>query len=95
MKLIYSAPSKNDLRKITNWIAEENPARADSFADEIMVSCEQIKAFPEAYVAIGSFKSEVVRRKPHGNYLIFYQVSAERIEILRIMHGAQNYSDLF
>jgi len=32
-----------------------------------------------------------LRKRPHGRYLILYEVSANRIEFLRIFHGAQDY----
>ncbi|WP_347968191.1 type II toxin-antitoxin system RelE/ParE family toxin [Mesorhizobium sp. CC13] len=36
-----------------------------------------------------------IRRRVHRDYLIFYRVNAERIEILRILHGAMDYERLF
>lgn len=32
-----------------------------------------------------------VRRRPHGNYLIFYRVTPESVEVLHILHGARDY----
>lgn len=32
-----------------------------------------------------------VRRRPHGDYLIFYRVGADTVDILHILNGAQNY----
>lgn len=32
-----------------------------------------------------------LRRRVHGNYLIFYRVSGESVEILHVLHGAMDY----
>ena len=51
--------------------------------------------FPESYAVVGMLDGFPVRRKVHGNYLIFYSVDADVINVLRILHGAQDYADLF
>jgi toxin ParE1/3/4 len=32
-----------------------------------------------------------VRRRVHGNYLIFYRAGAEAVEVLHILHGGMDY----
>jgi toxin ParE1/3/4 len=32
-----------------------------------------------------------IRRRPHGDYLIFYRIGVDTIDIVHILHGAQNY----
>jgi len=39
-------------------------------------------------------KIAAVRRRPHGNYLIFYRVGAEQVEILHVLHGARDYEPI-
>jgi toxin ParE1/3/4 len=95
MKLRLTGTAKKDIQKISLWIAEENPVRAKSFARELNEACEKLIEFPEAYLPIGIFGTKSVRRKPYGNYLIFYRIIDNRLEVLRILHGAQDYSDLF
>jgi plasmid stabilization system protein ParE len=91
----YSDPAKAELRKIAEWISEENPRRADSFIDELIDACERIMMYPESNAVLGTFLGHVVRRKVFGNYLIFYRVKQNQVEILHVLHGAQDYSDLF
>jgi toxin ParE1/3/4 len=31
-----------------------------------------------------------IRRRPHGNYLIFYRIGVDRIEVVHVLHGAQD-----
>jgi len=35
-----------------------------------------------------------IRRRVHGNYLIFYRVKVQTIEILRVLHAAMDYERL-
>jgi toxin ParE1/3/4 len=95
MKVKYSEAAKTDLKKISNWIAEENPLRAHSFVTELAATCEGLKHFPLSNQEVGLFQSKIVRRKVYGNYLIFYVVNTEKLEIVRVLHGAQDYADLF
>ncbi len=95
MKIIFSTAAQVDLKSISNWIAEENPARAHGFVDELAASCEVLPHFPQSSPVVGLFEGDEVRRKIHGNYLIFYSIRHHQIEIVRVLHGAQDYSDLF
>jgi toxin ParE1/3/4 len=35
-----------------------------------------------------------IRRRPFGNYLIFYRIGADAIEVVHILHGARDYEPL-
>jgi toxin ParE1/3/4 len=95
MKTIISAPARNDLQKITLWIADENPFRAKTFSRELLDAAESIALFAESYEIMGTQDGFDVRRKVYGNYLIFYAIEGNKVNVLRILHGAQDYSDLF
>ena len=95
MNVKYSDAAKTDLKKISNWIAEENPVRAHSFVKELRATCEGLSLFPLSNQSIGLFHERTLRRKVSGNYLIFYIADDETLEIVRVLHGAQDYSDLF
>jgi toxin ParE1/3/4 len=91
MSVNYTIAALNDLQRINDWIADENLDRAERFVNELMETSERISDFPEANEAIGTYDGDVV----FGNYLVFYRVLEHTVEILRVMHGAQDYSDLF
>ena len=95
MKTIISAPARVDLQKIMLWIADENPFRGKSFSRELQDAAESLMLFPESYPVVGTLDGFAVRRKVYGNYLIFYSVNGDAVNVLRILHGAQDYSDLF
>ncbi|WP_051087037.1 type II toxin-antitoxin system RelE/ParE family toxin [Ancylobacter sp. FA202] len=35
-----------------------------------------------------------IRRRPHRDYLIFYRIEPAAVEILHILHGAQDFEDV-
>jgi plasmid stabilization system protein ParE len=35
-----------------------------------------------------------IRRHPFGNYLIFYRVGTNAIEVVHVLHGARDYERL-
>jgi toxin ParE1/3/4 len=95
MMINYSFEATKDLQRINDWIADESLERAERFIGDLIESCERISDFPEANQKIGTFQGDVVRRKVFGNYLVFYRVLPEAVEIIRVLHGAQDYADLF
>ncbi len=95
MKLIVSTSARGDLSAIGRWIADENPVRAHQMVDELSEACKDLLVFPNSNPVIGTFRGRAVRRKVRGSYLIFYAVGEKHLEILRVLHGAQDYADLF
>jgi toxin ParE1/3/4 len=46
---------------------------------------------PRAYPLLPNWEDRGVRRRVHGNYLIFYRISADVVEFLHVLHGATDY----
>jgi plasmid stabilization system protein ParE len=49
---------------------------------------------PSRYPLIPRYEERGIRRRPHGNYLIFYRIKADVVEILHILHGAMDYESI-
>jgi plasmid stabilization system protein ParE len=90
MKVVFSAEAATDLEKIADFIAENNPNRAVTFLAELEEACLSLADFAERYAIVPRFASQAIRRRPVGNYLIFYKIGAKRIEILHVLHGAMD-----
>eukprot|EP01039_Chlorochromonas_danica_P013078 gene13078-15094_t len=78
-------------KKLANHIAAESPRRAFSFISELRSAVLSLATFPNAYPLLPRFERHGVRRKTYGDYLIFYIVEPNRLVILHILHGAQDY----
>lgn len=86
--VLISPVAEGDLRDITDYIALDNPARADRFEDELLAHARAAAQSPLAYPARPEL-GRGVRSFLHGAYLAFFTVTGEGITILRILHGAR------
>jgi plasmid stabilization system protein ParE len=49
---------------------------------------------PRAYPLVPRHENSGVRRVPHGDYLIFYRVTADTVDILHVLNGARDYEPI-
>lgn len=77
MKVIFAARARDDIDDIGMRIARENPERARSFVGELVRSAMQLADFPRRYPVVAEFSRLDLRKRVHGNYLIFYRVDPE------------------
>lgn len=84
--------AEEDLERIADYIALDNPARAISFLQELRGKCLALADMPERFPLVPRYEASGVRRRGHGNYLIFYRVEPEKVVIVHVLHGAQDYS---
>lgn len=87
----FSAGAEHDLETIGDYIARDNPARAISFLRELREKCLGLADFPERFLLVPRYEAMGVRHRTHGNYLIFYRLESDRLIIIHILHGAQDY----
>lgn len=92
MIVVFTNEAAADLERIGDWIARDNPRRAVSFVEELVACCIRIADAPEGFPLLRDHRRSGVRRRPHGQYLVFYRLRAGRIEILHVLHGAQDYA---
>lgn len=91
MKVQLAAEAERDLEAITDHIATDNPARALGFILELRDKCLGLADYPKAFPVVARCAHLDVRRRVHGQYLIFYRVEAGRVVVLHILHGASDY----
>lgn len=87
-----TAEAERDLESIGDFIARNNPERAMSFLQELRAKCLALADLPEGFSLVPRYEAEGVRRRVHGNYLIFYRVESRQIVVLHVLHGAQDYA---
>jgi toxin ParE1/3/4 len=61
---------------------------------ELRDACLEIGPRPTAYQFVEHRRSDGIRRKVYGNYLIFYRVVSDAVEILHVLHGARDYAQI-
>ena len=91
MRVVFAPSAKDDLRKIALRIKRENPARAVTFVNEIIDRCLALREMPRRYPFVPRYEHSGIRRAVYQDYLIFYRVGSETVDIVHVLHGAANY----
>jgi addiction module RelE/StbE family toxin len=94
MKIVITKAAKADLIEIGEFIRPHNPTRAATFVDELLDCCYRLADMPRAYPLVPRYEHWGIRRYVFQNYLIFYRVREDLVEIIRVINGAQDYDKL-
>lgn len=92
MRIIWSAPSLADIDSIHAYIAQHDPPAAERVFKVIGETAERLLVFPRSGPPgrIPGTRQIVVPGTP---YLMPYLVEPDRIVILRVLHGRQDWPD--
>ena len=77
-----------------NYGGGDNLTRAVSFSEELLDRCQALADTPRAYPLVPRYESFGIRRCVHGDYLIFYRLQPEQIEVIHILQGARDIEAL-
>ncbi len=94
MRAVVADSAVADLERIGDAIARTSSARALEFIRELRHCCEGLADMPERFQLVPRYESLGVRRRVHGDYLIFYRLGAEAVEVIHVLHGAMDYERL-
>src|SRR5690242_335087 len=89
-----TATAEADLKEIWSYIAQDNPDAATRLIKEITRKFAILRDHPH----IGRQQNKLLLNLRSLNvkgYIIFYQPFEDRIEILRVMHGARDIESVF
>ena len=93
-RLAISSDAETDLLLIWVYHAEKSERAAKRIRKEIVSKYNLLLQYPMA----GRSRDELqvgLRSLPVGNHVIFYREIEDRIEILRVLHGAQDIQGIF
>jgi toxin ParE1/3/4 len=99
-RFTLSPEAINDLELIWTYIARDNGQAADEVIEAAYRLCAILGEHPElgrvrelSQTALAGLRSFVITDFP--NYVIFYRVKGEGVEIVRVLHGARDIDSLF
>lgn len=92
-KPYYTAAAIADLEDTLAFIAKDKPTAAVSWVDRIEAKCLQIAENPQTGEQMPSLGLEV-RVSPIGRYMVFHRYVNGRLEILRVIPGGADVSEL-
>ncbi|MBS4082899.1 MAG: type II toxin-antitoxin system RelE/ParE family toxin [Rhizobiales bacterium] len=91
MKVVFTDEALRDLDDILTYITLHYPGVLPAFELRLRAVFDRLTSFPESAQEV--LQRPGVRMVPllRYPYKIFYQVSGDRIEVLHIHHGAQQF----
>ncbi len=93
LRIRFSDQAQMDLQELWDYVAEYSDDAADQRIDRIIAVCQMFADNPE----LGRKREEFrvgLRSFVVANYLIFYRVWPDRVDILRVLYGARNLEEL-
>lgn len=94
MRLVYRPAARDDLDAIYDFIEPDSPARALSFVQEIRASCRHLLAHPQLGPARDDLGTGIRLYPLRGRVVVAYRAFADRIEVVRVFYGGQDYAAL-
>lgn len=94
MQIIWEESALADLQHIRTYIAKDNPVAARRIAANIKQAVERLANHPDSGRPgrVADTRELIVSDTP---YIAAYQVSADAILILRVLHGARKWPEHF
>jgi toxin ParE1/3/4 len=96
----FTAKAEDDLDGIVSYIAISlcNPQSAAAFLSKLQAAIDEACAFPESGSPVDNefFPYKTVRRKPVGNYIMYYfpDTAGKTIIVLRVLYGRKNPEEI-
>jgi plasmid stabilization system protein ParE len=87
----WSAPARNDLRQIYDYIARDSRYYARVVIDKIVTSTEKLERFPDIGRVVPEIGDDNVKELFVYSYRILYEITPDAIEVLAIVHGKRDF----
>ena len=90
MRVRWTTDAADDLEKISNYISQTRPETARRVAEAILEQIAGLDTFPNRgrHGRVEGTRELVLLSLP---FVAVYEVHEERVQILRILHGAQRW----
>ena len=90
MAIVWTAAARRDVNAIWDFIEARNPDAAELVSSEILRAVEGLGQFPRRGKPgrVKETRELVISGLP---YVVVYLVADERVVILRVLHGAQDW----
>ena len=83
-----------DILEIWDYIAEDNPAAADRWVDQLDAQFRLLATQPKMGRARNELAADV-RSFPVGRYVVFYVSLDAGIDVVRVLHSARDIDAIF
>ena len=88
-EIVWTLRATADLESIVEYIFRDSEFYATAVAREVIAAARSLTTFAERGRMVPEYEDPTVREIIVRRYRLIYRVKSERIEVLRIIHGAQ------
>ena len=90
--------AQSDLEQIFDYISVElrNPSAAIAQIDDFEKAFENVCVFPNScpFVCNEYVKDKTLRKLVVNNYIAFYRVKENTIQVIRVLYGMRNFEEI-
>jgi toxin ParE1/3/4 len=89
LPVVRTQTAQADLSAALEYLEERSPPAAERLANAIEARCRLLGQFPQ----MGRARDEIrpgLRSVAVEKYLIFHQITASAVEVVRILHGSRD-----
>jgi toxin ParE1/3/4 len=90
MNVHWTDTALRHLDAIHHYIAQDSPAYAKRMVDRLTRRSQQIVEFPLSGRMVPEYETTQIREIVEGPYRIIYHVKPGQIDVLAVIHGAQD-----
>ena len=90
MKIHWTDTAENHLDAIHAYIAHDSPEYAKRMVDRLTRRSQQIADFPLSGRRVPEYEIDLIREVIEGPYRIIYYIKPDRIDVLAVLHAAQD-----
>ena len=94
MNIVWTEPAVEDLRELHAYIARDSEVYANEFVERIISAAETVAAHPKVGRVVPEHDDENVRELLYQHYRIIYRLKKDHVEMLAVIHGARDLSQL-
>lgn len=93
-KVLVSPRAERDLKEAWHEIAQHDVVAADAFLDQIRETVDALTLMPRRGVARPDLLRGL-RMLVLGKRLLFFRISGQTVQVVRVLHGARDLTRLF
>lgn len=91
MKVVLSSRAADDLKRVSGFIALDNPTRARSFVGELREVALRLADVPLGFPLVPRYEAHGIRRRSWKGYGILYSVLPDQVFVHRIIGPGQDH----
>jgi len=90
MNVRWTDTAQRHLDAIYHYIAQDSPAYAERTVDRLTHRSQQIGEFPLSGRTVSEYEKNQIREVIEGPYRIIYYIKLDQVDVLAVIHGAQD-----